>query len=189
MKSKYINQLEIRDINLNREQHRIALKVLSKNKINLKKKKILDFGAGNGEFSEYLISKEAGVECYEINKNSKKILKGKGLKTVNKIPKNKYDYIFSLEVIEHFVNPVEMIKLIKKALKKGGFVFISTPDHLYWKLRIKYFLGNIKAFEYPNKHFTFFTKNSLRKLLNKYFREVLIERIESKLIYIGKNGS
>jgi 2-polyprenyl-3-methyl-5-hydroxy-6-metoxy-1,4-benzoquinol methylase len=184
--SKYINQPKLRQDNIEREQYKVARSFILKNRINLKGKNILDFGAGNGEFSKYLHSREALVDCQETNKESQKEIIGKGLRLVGSIPKNKYDLIVSLEVIEHFVDPLEMVNILKKSLKPRGKIILTTPDHLYWKLRIKYFLGDISAFEYPNKHFSFFTKSSLRKLLNKYFKEIRSENIGTKTVYYGE---
>ncbi len=182
----YINQPLIREENFKREQYIISIKFIKKEKIELTERRLLDFGCGNGEFSEYLSSKGAIVDCYEPNKNSRKILRKKGLKVIKNLKKNNYDGVFSLEVIEHLIDPKKMIIKIHNTLKKGGFIFITTPNHLYWKLRIKCLLGDIKAFEYPNKHFSFFTKKSLKKLMEKYFKTIKIENIGSKIVYYGK---
>lgn len=185
--NKQTNQPKIRDDNFHREQYRVLMKSNQYKKIDMKGKKILDFGAGNGEFSQKLNSNGADVDCFEINENSIKILKKKGLNIISKIKSHTYDYVFFIEVIEHLVNPKEQLDMLKDCLKERGKIFITTPNHLYWKLRIKYLLGNIEAFEYPNKHFSLFTKKSLTHLLSEYFIQVNHILDESKLLYVGEN--
>lgn len=40
----------------------------------------------------------------------------------------KYDFIMSLEVFEHLLAPIIVLENLKKALKTGGFLFITVPD-------------------------------------------------------------
>lgn len=45
---------------------------------------------------------------------------------VNK--ENHYDYIFASHVIEHLTDPVDTLKIMYKALKPGGRIFIFVPN-------------------------------------------------------------
>jgi len=41
---------------------------------------------------------------------------------------NLYDYIFASHVIEHVENPGQVLRLMHKALKPGGMIFITVPN-------------------------------------------------------------
>ena len=43
------------------------------------------------------------------------------------IGENHYDCITAIEVLEHVSNPVDTMRKIYKALKSGGYVFVTTP--------------------------------------------------------------
>lgn len=43
------------------------------------------------------------------------------------IGENLYDCITAIEVLEHVSNPVDAMRKIYKALKSGGYVFVTTP--------------------------------------------------------------
>jgi len=40
---------------------------------------------------------------------------------------NVYDCVTAIEVLEHVPNPTETMMKIHKSLKKGGYVFVTTP--------------------------------------------------------------
>ena len=72
----------------------------------------------------------------------------------------KFDYIFIMEVLEHVHNPIKAIKEIRRTLKKGGKLIMSTP-----------FIFPIHDEPYD---FFRFTKYGL-KLILKNFRNITIK--------------
>ena len=98
-------------------------------------KKVLEIGCSIGAFSKIL--KERGFEItatdvspYIINK-AKEIQKDIDFRVLD-IEKggdlrDKYDYIFCFETIEHLKNPAKGLTNMKSALRKGGVIVISTP--------------------------------------------------------------
>ena len=98
-------------------------------------KSALEIGCSIGAFSKIL--KERGFEItatdvssYIINK-AKKIQKDIDFRVLD-IEKgsdlrDKYDYIFCFETIEHLKNPAKGLTNMKSALRKGGVIVISTP--------------------------------------------------------------
>ena len=100
-------------------------------------KKILDIGAGHGYLEEAL-SKRTMLDIYandfsvEGVKNLKKRFKGKfSVQSIYKLsyPKDVFDCIFVLEVLEHIPPSkiLSVLKSIKKILKKDGLLIVSVP--------------------------------------------------------------
>lgn len=96
--------------------------------------KCLDFGAGIGTFSE-MVQDELSPECFEIDEKQNKVLKDKGMVVHENFDslQEKYQYIFSLNVIEHIEEDESVIKQLLEKLEKGGRLFIFVPafNHLY----------------------------------------------------------
>ena len=133
--------------------------------------KILDIGAGYGFFLE--IARQKGWDVYgtEITDEAVTHCKKKGIKMSKgelqniSLEENTFDVIVAIEVLEHVNNPGEYIEHAHKALRKGGFFYITTPNFnaiLRYHLRDKY---NIIG--YPN-HLCYFTNKTLRKLVANY---------------------
>jgi len=65
-------------------------------------------------------------------------------------PDESFDYIVCLEVIEHMENPLALCRELKRVLRKGGRLFISTPNILSLRSRVKFLLdGSFVFFSYP----------------------------------------
>ncbi|MCX7973230.1 MAG: class I SAM-dependent methyltransferase [Candidatus Aminicenantes bacterium] len=102
----------------------------------------------------------------------------------------KFDLVVLLDVIEHFIDPVFCLKKAFKLLKSGGIIFISTPNYNSLSRR---FLGKGWAVLSPADHLFYFTKTTLKLLLNKTgFMELKITDLadfEPKAIHTQwKNG-
>ena len=103
--------------------------------INLKKKKnILDFGAGSGVNLD-MLRKHGLVDIHEQNKYARAVIKKerkiKNLYSTLKIKKNFYDLILLADVIEHVKQPKELLKDLKKFLKKDGHILITVPAYQF----------------------------------------------------------
>lgn len=139
-------------------------------------KKILDVGAGDGTYSNFIKkkSKKSIIDALELSKNAVKIGKKK-FKSINFINEsleqlksiNKYDTIFAIEVMEHLFDIDLCLKNIHKALTIKGYFCITTTDfNLLKKIFIATFL--LEKYFYPNNpHIRFFTKKSLIDICQK----------------------
>ncbi len=120
------------------------------NKINTNCKKIIDFGAGLGTFSELLEQRGFSVECIEPDAEQAEIIKNKGLKLVENIeiyPNNSIDNIVSFNVFEHIENDEMVLKQIYDKLKPGGtfFLFVPANSKLYSSFDKK--LGHFRRYD------------------------------------------
>jgi len=127
-------------------------------------KKILDFGCGNGSFSENLCSKNRIVYACDADALVIKKLKNKQQKANyslvgigEKIPykSNFFDCVTMMGVLEHVLDERETLSEIHRVLKKNGTLYIyGLNKGLFGFLDT----GNIK-FLFPNLH----------RILYKYF--------------------
>lgn len=132
--------------------------------------KILDVGCGPGIFLTE--AKKRGWEVYgtEFTDNQIKYLKEKGINTfkgkLNKksFSEGLFDVIVSSEVIEHINNPLEEINLFNLFLRKGGLLYITTPN---FNSIERYILkGKYNVIQYP-EHLCYYTPKTINLLLTK----------------------
>jgi ubiquinone/menaquinone biosynthesis C-methylase UbiE len=137
------------------------LEVFFQNLINLitpfvKGKKILDAGCGTGYADSFWVKHGAQkIDAYDISAEAldyaekhysdKKIsFQKKDLNTALFI-QNYYDIAVSMEVLEHIKNYRFHLKQLYIALKKGGLLFLSTPNATFTTIENEY---HIKEFTY-----------------------------------------
>ncbi|MAG15596.1 hypothetical protein CMO88_00890 [Candidatus Woesearchaeota archaeon] len=87
---------------------------------DLEGKTILDIGCADGYFGRSL--KKAKVTGIDITLGQDA---EKGLK----FPDNSFDYVVMLAVIEHFKDHTKVLKEVKRVLKDGGVLVVTTPFH------------------------------------------------------------
>ena len=155
-------------------------------KILGKYQKHLDVGCAAGTFVNFLnkdkISYGADISSNQIQ-YAKKNYENKKHKFYliknNKLPfKNKsFDVVTNLQLMEHLSmkdNEV-LFKEIKRVLKPGGRLIITTPNYLSpWVLleKIVNIVGEVK---YDQQHITFFNKNRIKNFLYKLnFRNIYV---------------
>lgn len=135
-----------------------------------KNNKMLDVGCGPGLF--LIEAKKRGWEVYgtEFTDKQLKYLKDKGINTLKGKLTNEsfedelFDVIISSEVIEHINNPVEEMQQFHRLLRKGGLVYITTPN---FNAIERYLLnGAYEIIEYP-EHLCYFTPKTINLLLTQ----------------------
>lgn len=132
--------------------------------------KMLDVGCGPGLF--LIEAKKRGWEVYgtEFTDNQLAYLNDKEIKTLkgkltnDSFEDELFDVIISSEVIEHINNPVEELNHFNRMLRKGGLVYITTPN---FNAIERYLLrGDYEIIEYPN-HLCYYTKTTINLLLKQ----------------------
>jgi SAM-dependent methyltransferase len=112
------------------------------------KGRILDVPAGQGAFAQELLKLgQDDIHCLDINAEDF-VLKDKGVHfqqhdVMNPLPypDGYFDYVFSIEGIEHFHNPWTFTSELCRVLKPGGKLYISTPNTFSVDARIKYLVS------------------------------------------------
>lgn len=152
---------------------REALKYTLRLKSNLIHKwahgKILELGCG--EFPEFEDSVKADIAKIKMKNYIRIDLN-------DPIPlKIKFDTIIALELIEHIYNIDIFLRECYRLLKPGGILVISTPNVKYWVNRLWLLFGNDRWFDAVGMDYSFFSPESLKKLLEKY--GFFVEEIKS----------
>ncbi|MFC0780924.1 class I SAM-dependent methyltransferase [Flavobacterium sp. HJSW_4] len=148
------------------------------NKLNLinsqqpQKGKILDIGAGTGDF--LLTAKNDGWETIgvEPSDRAKNIAKQKGISFVEEISaleNHSLDVITMWHVLEHVPDLENQIKELKRLLKPTGTLIIAVPN--YKSFDANHYQTFWAAYDVPI-HFWHFSKKSI---------QLLFERVDMKL--------
>lgn len=144
-----------------------------KNKLNLinaeqsQKGKILDIGAGTGDF--LLTAKNDGWETVgvEPSDRAKNIAKQKGISFVDEISvleNNSFDVITMWHVLEHVPNLELQIQELKRLLKPTGTLIVAVPN--FKSYDAKYYNEFWAAYDVPI-HFWHFSKKAIKLLFEK----------------------
>lgn len=128
--------------------------------------KALEIGCATGEFC-YVLDKR-GLKVLGVDISNSAILEAKRrypnidffVGSVEDLPeKEKFDYIFAFEVIEHVLSPTEFFKTIKRLLSKDGIFVLSTPNYNCGKkVGLEHWIGFNGSFE----HLYFFAPEILK---------------------------
>ncbi|MEL1253804.1 class I SAM-dependent methyltransferase [Flavobacterium sp. DGU38] len=144
-----------------------------KNKLNLinseqtQKGKLLDIGAGTGDF--LLTAKNDGwnVIGVEPSDRAKNIAKQKGIsfvEEINELENNSFDVITMWHVLEHVPNLELQIRELKSLLKPTGTLIIAVPN--FKSYDAKHYGEFWAAFDVPI-HFWHFSKKAIKCLFEK----------------------
>ncbi|AOR24014.1 bifunctional glycosyltransferase family 2 protein/class I SAM-dependent methyltransferase [Clostridium taeniosporum] len=161
-----------------------------------KKIKVLEVGCGAGATLIELKNKFKNVETYgiEINEKAAEIAKGISNIIVGNIEnmeisykENFFDYIILGDVLEHLINPWEVMGKLKRYLKLSGKIIASIPNLIHITI-IRDILNG--KFTYTDQgildrtHLRFFTLEEIRKLFTVTGYE--INDIKYNNIYVNE---
>lgn len=179
-----------------------VLKIFNK-KIN--KLKILEVGAGSS--SDSITLAKLGAKCYALDfspealRVCQKAAKKQGVKifTINadcqKIPykNNFFNVVFSAGLIEHFKNPIPILKEQLRVLDKKGYLIVDVPQryNLYTISKHLRMIFNTHPFgwetEYSKKNLQIIGAKLKLKLIKIYGRDsALSNHLPTKLNKIWK---
>lgn len=137
--------------------------------------RLLDVGCGTGSITNILCAERSlsaiGIEPHP-ERAAQAALHGievvTGIYTDEIVQKHgKFDYVLFADVLEHLVDPVEMLRSVKNALVLDGRVIASIPNVAHWTVRLRLLFGN---FDYKPTgimdatHLRWFTRKNVRRL-------------------------
>lgn len=152
---------------------------------------VLEIGCGHGLLSRELIEKGNrvwGVDLYPpeevaLDRDSYRQvnLQIEGLQEVQKrLGGRTFDTILFLDILEHTVDPMSILRQALAMLKPEGQIIVSVPNVAHFTVRLKLMLGR---FEYQERgildqsHLRFFTRKSLRKLIERAGYSIVRQRM------------
>jgi|AntRauMFilla1563_2_1112583.scaffolds.fasta_scaffold15940_2 2-polyprenyl-3-methyl-5-hydroxy-6-metoxy-1,4-benzoquinol methylase len=144
-------------------------------------KKSLDIGCGRGSYLDLLKSVHPNLETcgLELDAESGEIAKLKGHKVlignaeemIDSLPDDYFDLISCNDVLEHFLNPYDILKRLKSKLKDNGKLISSMPNIRYYKPMFEYiFKGDWRYREagvMDKTHYRFFTQKSIERMFDE----------------------
>tara|TARA_A100001015_G_C14974861_1_gene706783 strand:+ start:942 stop:1709 length:768 start_codon:yes stop_codon:yes gene_type:complete len=156
---------------------KIIKKNLKKDKKLLRDTNLLDIGCFTGDFLCLANQEGATVKGYELQKEAVEIANKKLPGKIHQvsvfndeIKQEQFDIITLFGVLEHVLEPLELLKRIKSLLKKDGYLFIQTPNS---GSIVSTIMGRSWPPISPIEHIHLFSKNYLTKWINEQNLEIL----------------
>ncbi len=150
-------------------------------------KRSLEFGCGCGGFSA-LLKKALGVEAWAVeieqqsakiaSQNLDKVINSDALESLDKLPQNYFDCIIFFDILEHLIDPYNLLNEVKTKLTTNGVIVASIPNVRYYRTFIKFVLHGNWDYEdhgiLDKTHLRFFTYKSIRKMMRDLGFDILV---------------
>jgi len=149
--------------------------------------RLVDLGCGEGVFLKMIEKKFKGIETFglDINPNINELRKtlraGIRVADIRKTgyPDDFFDFVFCLDVLEHFENLEEPIREIVRITKPNGFLVVSLPtENLFYKVGRFLIKGIFSSTRGPSSSPHFYGAKEVEKfLIFKKFRIIKKKRL------------
>lgn len=126
--------------------------------------KLLDIGAGTGDFLVAAQSRGWETKGIEPSDKAKSIAVKKGVsfyEAIDNVPDNSFDVITMWHVLEHVPDIEKQITELKRILKPDGIIVIAVPN--YKSYDAAYYGSYWAAYDVP-RHLWHFSKTAIKKL-------------------------
>ncbi|MDB6060254.1 MAG: class SAM-dependent methyltransferase [Verrucomicrobiaceae bacterium] len=143
-------------------------------------KTVLEIGCGRGEFSRAIQQKCSaevwGVELFaeaaeQARLTLHKVFVGPIEQQLNNLPDRYFDCICMNDVIEHLLNPWQVLSALKTKLKPNGIIVASIPNIRHYKNLHNLLIGAdwlyTDAGILDRTHLRFFTHKSMQRLFEE----------------------
>lgn len=144
---------------------------------------VLDFGCGQGAFSQRLIDAGMMVDACDIDTAQiiapvqNKYMLDLNTADISKSITKKYDAVVAVEIIEHLHNPWKYLNDCISVLKDDGIIVLSTPNISAFPSRLRFFMrGSLIAYEktdLAHGHITPLSFVQLENMFNHFKLDVL----------------
>ena len=153
------------------------------------RERVLDVGCGEGRFAAELA--RAGAEVVGIDAAAEPLRRARRhhpeLVDLRQVPAvgpwpledASFDAVWAGEVIEHVADTAGWLSELRRVLRSGGLLLLSTPDHgrlrmLGWAFTPRAFAAH---FDPRSDHLRFYTLRTLSELLEDFgFQDVAVRR-------------
>jgi 2-polyprenyl-3-methyl-5-hydroxy-6-metoxy-1,4-benzoquinol methylase len=142
------------------------------NKYQNSKGKLLDIGAGTGDFLAAAKNNGWKVSGAEPNEKAKGIASKKGVvldESTTHFESNSFDVITMWHVLEHVYDPEIQIRELKRLVKPNGTIIIAVPN--FNSFDAKYYGEFWAAYDVP-RHLWHFSKTAIHKLFQRELLEL-----------------
>jgi SAM-dependent methyltransferase len=154
--------------------------------------RVIDIGCGDGFYADFcrgLGNSVVGIDITQQVQSAHNLALDVCQGNVEgdlPFPDATFSLALCIEVVEHLLQPEKMLAEIKRVLKPGGVLIITTPNYAYWALRLLYLFGclpvglpsncftglrqrdaNYSVPPWRDPHIRFFTPEILRRCLQE----------------------
>ena len=123
---------------------------------------VLEYGCGTGMFLSELSKKKIKCQGLEVDPYQIEVAKNNGLNVKNiklqSLKNNTFDLCVMFDVLEHLTKPISEFKILRKKVKKGGYVICYSPNIYSLAFEL---MGENQNQVYPFEHLYFFGKKTL----------------------------
>jgi len=149
--------------------------------------KLLDVGCNEGRGLEFFQSHGFSAEGLELNNKAAEVARNKGFKVYGStlerfFSENKYDVVVLSNVLEHSLNPGEMLQHIHRILNTNGQIWISCPNSQSW---LRFAFGRYWINWHVPFHIVHFSSNTLKEVLTKSQFEIVEMRQVTPALWVA----
>lgn len=157
----------------NVKQYNLRKKIQLIDNQEVKYKKLLDFGAGTGDFLAKANLSGFNGEGIEPNEKARANAAKKGIhlfQNIEALKEKNYDVITLWHVLEHLPDLDEQVEKIASLLDDKGIVVVAVPN--YKSYDAKHYGEHWAAYDVP-RHLWHFSKTSISRLFERHAMEVV----------------
>ncbi len=163
-------------------------------------KKVLEVGPATGYCTRALAGRGCRVTCIEINPEAAEIARAHSERMiVGSVEAINFDEVFANEtfdvvlygdVLEHLLDPEEVLRKTTRVLAPGGYVVASIPNVAHASVRLTLLHGNFRYTDVgllDRTHLRFFTRETVAQLFDgagyaiQAWRRVVLSPFETEL--------
>lgn len=162
-----------RKYSIHRPQYKLGIELLR----DASGVRALDLGCGLGEFTDIL--RDRGYDTYavegleefvsSVRERYDKVWQANLEFEDLPFEDDSFDIVVSLDVIEHLWNTVHYLDEIKRIVKPGGAVILTTTNYNYWRFRLTHLRGRFHEFTFGSRHKKFYDDVSFPQEVSKAF--------------------
>lgn len=142
-------------------------------------KRVLELGCSTGYITRRLLQKKCTVTGIENDSEAARAARTTGARVLDRDLNSEdrfaglqpeFDVVLMGDVLEHLVNPYEVLRQVRDLLSEGGYIVVCLPNVVHWLTRLQIALGQ---FSYQSvgtldaTHLRFFTPRSAHCMIEE----------------------